>query len=399
MPASWKTGKDRHSVVRDDGTGHVTAEAAWYNLERDHDTLRLVVGGAWIIGEACRLDPLLRALDVDGSSHVEIDCAALARLDTVGAWLLLRTKRILEHRGLEVQPVNVRPEYRALVHTIDFECRAPPVALPQRHTFRWRLERIGRSVSHALHLGYDLTGFFGLVVFETLATILQPRRLRLAALIHQMEETGLNALPIVGLLSFLVGIVFAYQGSDQLREFGAELFTVNLLGIGFLRELGGLLAAIIVAGRSGSAFTAQIGTMKVSEELDAIQISGFNLIEVLVLPRLLGIILTLPLLTFYSNVMGLIGGAATCYLDLGITVPAFLHQLRTAIVGWTFWIGLIKAPVFAFIIALVGCYQGFEVARNASSVGRHTTQAVVESIFLVIVADAAFSITFSWLGI
>ena len=174
------------------------------------------------------------------------------------------------------------------------------------------------------------------------------------------------------------GVVFAYQGSDQLRDFGAELYTVNLLGIGFLRELGGLLAAIIVAGRSGSAFTAQIGTMKVSEELDAIQISGLNIIEVLVLPRLLGIIITLPLLTFYSNVMGMIGGATMCYLDLGITVPAFLHQLQTAVVGWTFWVGLIKAPVFAFVIALVGCHQGFEVERNASSVGRHTTQAVVE---------------------
>jgi phospholipid/cholesterol/gamma-HCH transport system permease protein len=368
-------------------------------MERRGDTLHLVVGGSWIISEARRLDPVLRGLDAEGSANVEIDCAALERLDTVGAWLLLRTKRILEHRGSTVQPVNVRPEYRALVHTIDHECRAPPVELPRRHTLTRQLERIGRGLWHALHQGYELTGFFGLVVFETVATILQPRRLRLVALVHQMEETGLNALPIVGLLSFLVGIVFAYQGADQLREFGAELLTVNLLGIGFLRELGGLLAAIIVAGRSGSAFTAQIGTMKVSEELDAIQISGLNVVEVLVLPRLLGLMLTLPLLTFYSNAMGLIGGAATCYFDLGITLPAFLHQLQTAVVGWTFWVGLIKAPVFAFIIALAGCHQGFEVERNASGVGRHTTQAVVESIFLVIVADAAFSITFSWLGI
>ena len=164
-------------------------------------------------------------------------------------------------------------------------------------------------------------------MFETIATILQPKRLRFAALVHQMEETGLNALPIVGLLSFLIGVVFAYQGSDQLRDFGAELYTVNLLGVGFLRELGGLLAAIIVAGRSGSAFTAQIGTMKVSEELDAIQISGLNIIEVLVLPRLLGIIITLPLLTFYSNVMGMIGGATMCYLDLGITYrPSYTNS-------------------------------------------------------------------------
>lgn len=373
--------------------------AAWYRTEREGGTFRLVVGGFWIISEARRLDPALRALDATGSTRVEIDCGALGAIDTIGAWLLLRTKRILEHRGVVVQPVNVRPEYRALVHTIDYECRAPPVELPVRHSFTARLERIGRGLCHALHQGYELVGFFGLVVFETIATVLQPRRLRVAALVHQMEETGLNALPIVGLLSFLIGIVFAYQGSDQLRRFGAEVFTVNLLGVGILRELGGLMAAIIVAGRSGSAFTAQIGTMKVSEELDAIQISGLNTVEVLVLPRLLGIALTLPLLTFYSNAMGLIGGAAMCYLDLHITIPVFLHQLRAAVVGWTFWVGLIKAPVFAFIIALVGCHQGFEVERNASSVGRHTTQAVVESIFLVIVADAAFSITFSWLGI
>jgi phospholipid/cholesterol/gamma-HCH transport system permease protein len=376
-----------------------TEDSAWYRVERHNGTLRLTVGGSWVIGEARRLDPALRALKTTDSDHVEIDCGALDRVDTTGAWLLLRTKRILEHRGITVEAVNVRPEYRALVHTIDHECRAPPVELPLRHTFTWQLERIGRALWHALHQGYGLVGFFGLVVYETIATIVQPRRLRVAALIHQMEETGLNALPIVGLLSFLVGVVFAYQGSDQLRQFGAELFTVNLLGIGFLRELGGLLAAIIVAGRSGSAFTAQIGTMKVSEELDAIQVSGLNVVEVLVLPRLLGIIITLPLLTFYSNIMGLIGGAAMCYLDLGITVPAFLHQLQLAVVGWTFWVGLIKAPVFAFIIALVGCHQGFEVQRNASSVGRHTTQAVVESIFLVIVADAVFSITFSWLGL
>ena len=192
---------------------------------------------------------------------------------------------------------------------------------------------------------------------------------------------------------------FAYQGADQLRQFGAEVFTVNLLGVGILRELGGLMAAIIVAGRSGSAFTAQIGTMKVSEELDAIQISGLNTVEVLVLPRLLGIIADAAAADILFECDGSDRRGVMCYFDLGITIPAFLHQLRDAVTGWTFWVGLIKAPVFAFIIALVGCHQGFQVERNASSVGRHTTQAVVESIFLVIVADAVFSITFSWLGI
>lgn len=375
------------------------AAAAWYRIEQQADTFRLVVGGFWIISEARRLDPLMRALDPRGYARVEIDCAALDRVDTVGAWLLLRTKRVLEHKGFAVLAVNVRSEYHALVRTIDFECRAPPVALPPPHTFMDRLEWIGRGLYQALHQCYALVGFFGLVIVETFATVLQPRRLRVPALVHQVEETCFNALPIIGLLSFLIGVVIAYQGADQLRQFGAEVFTVNLLGVGILRELGGLMAAIIVAARSGSAFTAQIGTMKVNEERDALKISGLNTIEVPVLPRLLGVMITLPLLTFYSNVMGLMGGAAMCYLDLSVTIPAFLHQLRSAVLGWTFWVGLIKAPIFAFVIGLVGCYQGFQIERNAASVGRLTTQAVVESIFLVIVADAIFSIVFSTLNI
>lgn len=374
-------------------------EAAWYRTEQDGDTFRLIVGGRWLISEARRLDPLMKTIDPNGSARVEFDCKALEQLDTVGAWLLLRTKRVLVQKGFKFGVVNVRDEYRALVHTIDHDCTAPPVELPPPHTFIDRLARIGRAQIYALQQAYELIGFFGLVAFETVATILKPRRLRVAALFRQVEETGVNALPIVGLLSFLIGVVVAYQGADQLRQFGIEVFTVNLLGVGILRELGGLMAAIIVAGRSGSAFTAQLGTMKVNEELDAIETSGLNTIEVLVLPRLLGLMITLPLLTFYSNIMGLIGGMVMCYFDLSITIPAFLEQLRGAVVGWTFWVGLIKAPVFAFIIGLVGCYQGLHVERNAASVGALTTRAVVESIFLVIAADAAFSILFSMLGI
>ena len=375
------------------------SDAAWYTLRPDGDTMWFVVGGAWTRGEARRLDPLMRSLDIHGYNRVEIDCRALSRLDTVGAWLLLRTGRKLRQDGAIVDPVNVAPEYQALVHTINHECRAPPVELPPRHTFTAPLERIGRGAWHAFGQAYGLIGFFGLVVVETVATMARPRQLRVAALVHQMEEIGLNSLPIVGLLSLLIGVVFTYQGADELHRFGADVFTVNLLGVGVLRELGGIMAAIMVAGRSGSAFTAQIGTMKVNEELDAIQVGGLNLIQVLVLPRLLAVMITLPLLTFYSNIMGLIGGVLTCRFDLGIPLPVFLDQLRSAITGGTFWLGLIKAPVFACIIGLVGCHQGLQVERNAASVGRHTTHAVVEAIFLVIAADAVFSILFTALGL
>jgi phospholipid/cholesterol/gamma-HCH transport system permease protein len=219
------------------------------------------------------------------------------------------------------------------------------------------------------------------------------------ATLVQMEETGLNAMPIVGLLSFLIGVVMAYQGADQLRRFGAEIYTVNLLGIAILRELGVLLTAIIIAGRSGSAFTAQIGTMQVNQEIDALRTLGLEPVEVLVLPRIFGLVFTLPLLVFYADAMGLLGGALMSWAELGIPLPRFLEQLRGAITEWTLWVGVIKAPFFALIIAMIGCYEGFNVTGSAESVGRLTTQSVVESIFVVIVADAAFSILFSLLKI
>jgi phospholipid/cholesterol/gamma-HCH transport system permease protein len=210
---------------------------------------------------------------------------------------------------------------------------------------------------------------------------------------------GINALPIVGLLSFLIGVVVAFQGADQLRQFGAEIFTVNLLGVSILRELGVLLTAILIAGRSGSAFTAQIGTMKVNQEVDALQTIGLDPVEVLVVPRVLALMIMLPILVFYANLMGLLGGMVMATTVLDISLTTFLKQLQSAVNLTTFAIGMVKAPVFAFLIALVGCFEGFNVSGSAESVGQKTTASVVEGIFLVIVFDAAFSILFSILGI
>jgi phospholipid/cholesterol/gamma-HCH transport system permease protein len=206
-------------------------------------------------------------------------------------------------------------------------------------------------------------------------------------------------MPIVGLLSFLIGVVMAYQGADQLRRFGAEIYTVNLLGVSILRELGVLLSAIIIAGRSGSAFTAQIGTMQVNEEIDALRTLGLDPIEVLVLPRLFGLVITLPLIAFFADFMGILGGGLMSWAVLDINIPNFLTQLQSAVGEMTLWVGIIKAPFFASIIALVGCFEGLNVTRSAESVGRLTTQSVVESIFFVIVTDAAFSIVFSVLKV
>jgi phospholipid/cholesterol/gamma-HCH transport system permease protein len=373
---------------------------AWYRTERADGAVRLIVGGIWAVAEAPRLDPLLHAIDFAGASSVEFDAAGVSLLDTSGAWLLLRTRRQAAADGRHVGDLVVPARFQALLATLESEMQVRPVELPERHSFQAFLQRTGRGTVHALCTGRDILGFLGLVTVETVQTIVQPwRRLRLTALVTQIEETGITALPILGLLAFLLGIVLAYQGADQLRRFGAEIYTVNLVSVSILREIGGLIAAIIVAGRSGSAFTAQIGTMKVNEELDAMEVMGLNVIEVLVMPRVFALAITLPFLTFYADVMGLVGGAVMCNFDLGITVPVYLRQLQSAVTLSTLAVGLIKAPVFAFIIAEVGCFEGLRVERNAGSVGRRTTQSVVESIFLVIVFDAAFSVMFSILGL
>ena len=261
------------------------------------------------------------------------------------------------------------------------------------------LDRIGGETIGAFRLGYDLLGFYGLVSLRLARVAVQPRRLRLTATVRHLEETGLNALPIVGLISLLVGLVLAYQGVDQLRAFGAEIYMVNLVGVATLREMGILLTAIVIAGRSGSAFTAEIGTMKVNEEVDALSTLGLDPVEILVLPRLIALLITLPLLAFFADIMSLVGGAIGGMLLIRLTLPQFLDQLSIAVTPTMFWVGVVKAPVFAFVIAMVGCFEGLRVSGSAESVGRQTTKSVVESIFLVIVLDALFSILFSILGI
>lgn len=370
---------------------------AWFKLDRDGR--KLAVGGAWTIAEAARLDRELGALELSGG-ELAIDGSKISRLDSAGAWLLLRTRRAMEAGGSKISRFDVPELYQPLIDNLSQE-RKPGGRQPRiPRGFRGRLYKIGRATLLAYTQGLSMLGYLGRVTVETGEAITRPKHnLRIAAIFHQIEETGINALPIVGLLSFLIGVVLAYQGADQLKQFGAEIFAINLLGIGLLREIGGLMTAIIVAGRSGSAFTAHIGTMRVNEEIDAMQTMGLNTVDTLVLPRIIGLVISLPLLTFFANFMGLLGGAIMCYVTLDITFPVFLRQLNDAVGVNTLMVGLIKAPVFAFVIALVGCYEGFQVERNAASVGQLTTRSVVEAIFLVIVLDAAFSIMFSVLGI
>ena len=377
------------------------APSATLVISPDPDALVLRAEGDWLIATAAELDGRLRALALPQGRRVMVDLAGIERLDTAGAWLVLRTEHDLAARGNTVELHNLRASFNPLFDQVRGRGAGAPLPhpIPPHHTLVGFVARIGEVTLRLMRRGYSILGFFGLVVITLAELVRHPRRLRLTATIVQMEHTGLNATPIVGLLSFLIGVVFAYQGADQLRRFGAEIYTVNLLGIAILRELGVLLTAIIVAGRSGSAFTAQIGTMQVNEEIDALRTLGLDPIEVLVVPRVFGLVVTLPLLVIYADFLGLLGGCLMSWATLGISIPTFMDQLHSAIGQWTFWVGVIKAPFFAAIIALVGCYEGFNVERSADSVGRLTTQSVVESIFIVIVADAAFSIMFSLLRI
>ena len=369
-------------------------------LEKRQGNVRLIAEGDWTTAEVSRLDAELHALDFGSAGEAQIDCTGLQALDSAGAWLLLRSKRDFEDAGVKVTAFDMPDRYKPLLETMERDHNAPPVQHPPHGGLLGLLERTGKGTTQSLRQGYDLLGFLGRVTVEAWEAITSPRReLPWPAFIHQIEETGVTALPIVGLLAFLLGVVLAYQGADQLKRFGAQIYTIDFLGVGFLRELGGLVTAIIIAGRSGSAFTAQIGTMRVNEETDAMQTIGLNIAEVLVLPRVLGLMIALPLLTFFADVVGIIGGMVMTYFNLGVTIPAFMRELEGAITVRTLLVGLIKAPVFAFVIALVGCFEGMRVERNADSVGKLTTRSVVESIFLIIALDAAFSIIFSVVGI
>jgi phospholipid/cholesterol/gamma-HCH transport system permease protein len=370
---------------------------AWFKIEQGV----FKAGGRWTITESARLDQQLRDLGAGPGDITAMDAGAVEKLDSTGAWLLLRTRRALEDAGRTVGTLKVPERYASLLANLDRDDKKQPDhPAPRMSPWRYRLYRIGKATVEAGRQGWRMLGYLGRVTVETGEMIAAPRKnLRFAAMAVQVEETGISALPIVGLLAFLIGIVLAYQGADQLKRFGAEIFTINLLGVGVLREIGGLITAIIVAGRSGSAFTAQIGTMRVNEEIDAMQTIGLNTVDVLVLPRIIGLVIALPILTFFADIMGLLGGAMMCYFQLGFTIPVFMRQLNDAVDVNTLLVGLIKAPVFAFVISLVGCYEGFQVERNAASVGLLTTRSVVESVFLVIVLDAAFSVMFSVLGI
>jgi phospholipid/cholesterol/gamma-HCH transport system permease protein len=352
--------------------------------------------GSWTLHTVEQLERTLGGVRWPDAGEVVIDGAGITTLDTAGAWLVHRTVRELQARGCVPRVTGLRAEFEALVALI--AAREIPLAVPAA-TAPHGLAFVGYRTWAILHGFYGYLAFVGESALALLQSVLHPGRLRWRPILHNIQIAGVDALPITGLLSFLMGVVIAYQGADQLQRFGANIFVVDLVALAMLRELSPLLTAIIIAGRSGSAYTAQIGTMKVTEEIDALRTIGVGAQEMLVLPKVIALVIVLPLLTVYTDVTGMLGGMVMAQTKLGVGYDAFLDRLDEAIQLSSYWTGLAKAPVFALIIALVGCYRGFQVSGSADSVGTQTTISVVQSIFLVIVTDAVFSIVFLWLDL
>ncbi len=353
--------------------------------------------GDWRLGGIAELERRLPELCGAGAGPVELDFARVRAMDTAGAWLLARTVAQLTAAGRPVELSNLLPAHAELLALVRGQETAPGAGARRRRA--GLLARVGRETVGHLIKAVRFVAFVGEMASVLLGSLLRPRSIRWRAFWSNVQVAGFNALPIIGLLSFLTGVVIAYQGSVQLRQFGANIFVVDLVGLTMVRELSPLLVAIIVAGRTGSAYTAQIGTMKMTGEVDALITIGIPPMELLVLPKVFALLLALPLLTVFGDILGVLGGMVMAKATLAVTARNFLDRFQDAVSLTSLLTGLGKTPVFAAIIALVGCYQGMQAGGGPESVGAQTTTSVVKSIFFIIVADAGFSVLFSWLNL
>ncbi|HVH83260.1 MAG TPA: ABC transporter permease [Steroidobacteraceae bacterium] len=379
-----------------------TAEAV--EVSRTAEGLELRLTGEWRLPEVAALEAALAAVDVATVARIRIAAAGITRLDLSGAWALFAFVRRARRAGAEVGFRGSPPdELRLVQETLASQALAEPeasatAAAPAAPGGR-ALNAIGRYVVRSSH---DLLGglaFLGRILITCAANLAHPRRLRPISIVRHVYETGITAMPIVALIAFLISVIIAYMSAQQLRGLGAEIYVVDLVTIGVLRELGVLLTSIIVAGRSGSAFAAELGSMKLNEEVDALIATGADPFELLVVPRVLGLVIALPLLAIVADLIGLAGGALLCRYLLDMPLTQYVNRVSESISPTTFWVGIIKAPVFALLIALAGCYRGMQVRGSARVLGHMVTVAVVQAIFMVILADALFAVFFMKLKI
>ena len=364
---------------------------------RQADRVELVLRGEWRAATLAAIEPEIAALDLGGNRRLQID-AREAHFDLSGAWLLHDYLARVGAAGVNAEFAGDAPPALALItRTLGNQTAIPGVEATSQTAWldpAAAVEGLGRKAVGGWRLIESLLAFLGRVSYAAGRALLSLRRWRPTSITRHVYDTGITAIPIVALIAFLIAVILAYMGAQQLRKFGADIFVVDLVTVGVLRELGVLLTAIIVAGRSGSAFAAEIGAMRLNEEVDALQAIGVDPIEVLVLPRVIGLVIALPLLTVIADGIGLVGGGLLCHTLLGMPLAQYVNRANESIASTTFWVGIVKAPVFALLIALSGTWCGLRVRGSSRDLGRLTTLAVVQAIFFVILADALFAVLF-----
>lgn len=364
------------------------------------DVLELRPSGPWVCRDVAELESLtsIAQVTVNNARAVKLDLGAISEIDTVGAWLLEKLGRSAAAAGRSVEITGVAENYLGLIEEVRQVNRHETQSRPTPNPVVAKLTDLGRSTLEAAR---DVTVFLDMLAalaFALVRTLRRPRSLRATSLVYQMYRIGWQAIPIVVLITFLIGAIIAQQGIFHFRRFGAESYVVDMVGILVLRELGVLIVAIMVAGRSGSAYTAELGSMKMREEIDALVTMGLNPVEVLILPRIVALILTLPVLAFIGSMAALYGGGLVAQLYGGMGPAIFIARLHEAISVTHFEVGMLKAPFMALVIGIVACSEGLRVKGSAESLGQQTTTSVVKSIFLVIVLDGLFAVFFASIG-
>ena len=364
------------------------------------DRLDLAAAGSWTAEHARALEPLVDAATRPNSPvrNVAIDVARIDRLDTFGAWLLERALRTWNSQGCEARLIGLHEDYRGLFDKVQAGTQELVPEPPKPNSITATLESVGRTM---VAVGDDLVLLMlmvGSLVVALKRTLLRPATFRLTSMVNHLERVGWHAVPIILLVTFLIGAILAQQGIFHFSKFGADIYVIDMVGVLVLREVGVLIVCIMVAGRSGSAYTAELGSMKMREEVDALRTMGFDPVEVLILPRIIALVIAVPILTFLGSMAALYGGGLVSWFYGGIEPAVFLSRLREAISVETFQVGIIKAPFMALLIGVVACVEGLQVQGSAESLGEKTTNSVVKSIFLVIVLDGVFAMFFASIG-
>ena len=363
-------------------------------------TLVLSPAGSWTAVHAATLERLIDLVSpgIENTRTLTIDMADVRELDTLGAWLLEKILRGASDSGRRATLIGVASRYEGLIENIRQVNRRKPASRPIQNPVLNRLELIGRSAFGAAEGGSVFLQMLGALGSAGIGVLQRPRSLRLKSLVHHLHQVGWQAIPIIALVTFLIGAIIAQQGIFHFRKFGAESYVVDLVGILVLREIGVLIVAIMVAGRSGSAYTAELGSMKMREELDALSTMGLDPVEVLILPRIIALVLALPILAFIGSMAALYGGGLVAWFYGGMSPAIYLARLHEAVSVTHFEVGMIKAPFMALVIGIVASSEGLRVKGSAESLGKQTTVSVVKSIFLVIVLDGAFAVFFASIG-